>query len=145
MKSLSILVCGGDAPALRRIAQVLADEGVRVTTSTCIIDDLCFSGQEWDFLLVDLDGLTSFLRSLLPEICRKFPNLSIIGVSTKSGADIDSMALGYGLELDDYLFEIPRPEELIARFPHVAAKFLCDTGPLSAPGSQLPYSAISLN
>lgn len=122
MTPLKILICGGDVPTLQRMAQKLADEGVKVATSTSVIDSLCFSGQEWDFLLIDLDGLTSFLRSLLPAISRKFPALSIIGLSSR--AQIDLPGLGYGLELDDFLSEIPRPEELIVRFPHVAAKYL---------------------
>jgi hypothetical protein len=137
MKQLRILLCGGDIPALKKKAKMLADEGVKVETSTQLIDNLCFSHQEWDFLLVDLDGLSSFLRSLLPAVSRNFPNLPMIGLSTKSGGDISSLQLGYGLELDDCFFEILQPEDLIVRFPQVAAKYLCDTGSLMAlPGTR---------
>jgi hypothetical protein len=132
MRTLNILICGGDDPALKRIAKTFADEGTTVATSTEVIDSLCFSHKEWDFLLVDLDGLSSFLRSLLPAVCRKFPNLPIVGISTKSAADINTMGLGYGLELDDYLFDTPHTEDLIVRFPQVAAKFLVDTKSLAA-------------
>lgn len=136
MKPLSILICGGDDPALQRIAHMLTDEGVRVTTSTQVIDSLCFSRQEWDLLLIDLDGLSSFLRSLLPAVSRKFPNLPIVGLSTKPATDLREIGLGYGLALDDYLLDVPRPEDLIVRFPQLAAKYLCDTGALIAPGTQ---------
>lgn len=135
MKPLTVLICGGDAPALQRIAKILSDEGVTVETSTQLVDNLCFSQKNWDFLLIDLDGLTSFLRSLLPAVCRKFPNLPVIGISARSAADISSTALGYGLRLDEYLFEVPRPEDLIVRFPHIAAKYLCDTASLAPPGT----------
>ena len=133
MKSLSILLCGGDAPALQQKAKMLADEGITVQTSTNLIENLCFSREQWDFLLIDLDGLSSFLRSVLPAVSRNFPNLPMIGLSTKTDEDINPLQLGYGLELDDYLFESPRPEDLIVRFPQVAARYLCDTGSLAPP------------
>lgn len=133
MKLLSILVCGGDAIALQRIAQRLTGDGVKVETSTRVIDNLCFSGQQWDFLLIDLDSLTSFLRSLLPAICRNFPNLPIVGISTSTNGK--AVPVGFGLELDDCLFEPPQLEELIVRFPHVAADYLSDTGPLNVSGT----------
>lgn len=136
---LSVLICGGDGPALERIAQKLAAEGVQVETTTRVIDYLCFSHRKWDFLLVDLDGLTSFLRSLLPAVCRQFPNLPIIGISSRSATDINFLDLGYGLQLDDCLFDIPRPEDLIVRVPQIAANYLCDTGVLRDLGtSPLP-------
>ena len=72
MKSLRILLCGGDGPALKKKARVLAEEGMTVEISTQVIDILCFSKQEWDFLMIDLDGLSSFLRSLLPADCTWF-------------------------------------------------------------------------
>jgi hypothetical protein len=131
MKALNILICGGDTFSLKRTAQILADDGVVVETSTGVITDLCFSGQEWDMLLIDLDGLTSFLRSLIPEICRRFPELPVVGISTKTTAGASATASGYGFDLDDYLFGIPHPEDLIVRFPRIAAKYLCDTGPLA--------------
>lgn len=130
MKSLRILLCGGDGPALKKKARVLAEEGMTVEISTQVIDILCFSKQEWDFLMIDLDGLSSFLRSLLPAVSRNFPNLPMVGLSTTAAGEINLTQLGYGLELDDCLFESPRPEDLIVRFPHVAAKYLCDTGSL---------------
>ena len=135
MKPLSILLCGGDVPALQKKAKMLADEGVQVETSTQLIDNLCFSHHEWDFLLVDLDGLSSFLRSLLPAVSRNFPLLPMIGLSTKAAEEISLMQFGYGLELDDYFFEALRPEDLIVRFPQVASKYLCDTGSLLPPGT----------
>lgn len=132
MISLNILICGGDYLALQRIARTLAGDGIRLATSSRLIDDLCFSNLEWDFLLVDLDGLSSFLRSLLPAVSRNFPNLPIIGISSRT--DTDPLSLAYGLDLDDCLFGVPHPEELIVRFPQVAAKYLSDTGPLSPSG-----------
>ena len=136
MKPLSILLCGGDSPALKKKARMLADEGITVETSTELIGNLCFSQQEWDFLLIDLDGLSSFLRSLLPAVSRNFPNLPMVGLSTNADGEINLTELGYGLELDDCLFESPRPEDLIVRFPEVAAKYLCDTGSLRRPDTQ---------
>lgn len=138
MRTLNILICGGDDPALKRMAKAFTDEGVTVATSTQVIDSLCFSHKEWDFLLVDLDGLSSFLRSLLPAVCRKFPNLPMVGISTKSAGDINTMGLGYGLELDDYLFDVPRIEDLVVRFPQIAAKYLMDTNSIAADPVPLP-------
>jgi hypothetical protein len=135
MKSLTILLCGGDAPALQRKAEMLAADGITVKISTDLINNLCFSQEEWDLLLVDLDGLNSFLRSVLPAVSRNFPNLPMVGLSTKTGENINPLQLGYGLELDDYLFEAPKPEDLIVRFPQVAARYLCDTGSLAPPGT----------
>jgi len=140
MKSLSILLCGGDTPALQRKAKMLAAEGITVKVSTDLINNLCFSQEDWDFLLIDLDGLNSFLRSVLPVVSRNFPNLPMIGLSTKTDENINPLQLGYGLELDDYLFETPRPEDLIVRFPQVAARYLCDTGSLAPPGTQ-PFAS----
>ncbi len=134
MKPLRVLVCGGDGMTLQQVAQRLSDEGVKVETSTRIIDRLCLPDQEWDLLLVDLDALTSFLRGILPAIRLQFPNLNIVGISTRSSLDIGF--LSYDLELDDYLFNIPRPEDLIVRFPRVAANYLCDTNTFHAFGSQ---------
>lgn len=136
MKPLQILLCGGDIIALKRAAQALADEGIVVETSTSLIDDLYFSRQQWDLLLIDLDGLTSFLRSLLPTICRKFPSLPIVGYSSQANKDINPTSLGYGMELDHYLPHSPHAEDLIVRFPHIAAKYLCDTKSLGALGTQ---------
>ena len=136
MKSLRILLCGGDGPALKKKASVLVEEGMTVEISTQLIDVLCFSKQEWDFLIVDLDGLSSFLRSLLPAVSRNFPNLPIVGLSTNATEEINLMQLGFGFELDDCLFGVPRVEDLIVRFPHVAARYLCDTGSLQQPDTQ---------
>ncbi len=134
MKPLQILLCGGDVVALKQAAQGLVADGVMVELSTQLIDDLCFSRQKWDFLLIDLDGMTSFLRSLLPVVCKKFPNLPIVGFSSRTGSPLAT--IGYGLELDDYVPHSPRAEDLIVRFPHIAAKYLCDTGCLGALGTQ---------
>ena len=78
---------------------------------------------------MDLDGLNSFLRSLLPGLCRSFPNLPIIGISTRSTAG-DLLGLNSDLELDACLDKLPRPEDLIVSTPDVAAKYLYDTQPL---------------
>jgi len=136
MKPLHILLCGGDLLALRKTAQGLVDDGVMVELSTQLVDDLYFSGRKWDFLLIDMDGLTSFLRSLLPVVGRRFPNLPIVGFSSRNAAGVDPGQMGYGVELDDYVPHSPRAEDLIVRFPHVAAKYLCDTGCLGALGTQ---------
>lgn len=136
MRTLSIMVCGGDPRALQRIAQRLADEGVKVQTTTQLVECLQATQHDWDFLLVDLDGLNSFLRSLLSSLSRRFPNLPIVGISSRStptGLDDD-------LGLEHCLFEIPRPEDLIVSFPQVAAKYLCDTGALSSRDSQFVFS-----
>jgi len=134
MKSLRVLVCGGDGSTLREVAQRLSDEGVKVETSTRVIDLLCLPNKEWDLLLVDLDGLTSFLRGLLPAVRLQFPNLHMVGISTRSTSDVNF--LDYDLDLDGYLFTLPRPEDLIVRLPRVAANYLCDTNALRAFGSR---------
>jgi hypothetical protein len=134
MKSLQVLVCGGDSLALQRVAQGLCDEGVQVETSTRVIDRLCRPNQEWDLLLIDLDTLTSFLRGLLPAVRLQFPNLSIVGISTGSAPDINFLA--HDLELDGYLLSLPKPEDIIVRLPRLAANYLCDANTLNAFGSQ---------
>ncbi|GAB4535183.1 MAG: hypothetical protein Kow0063_19210 [Anaerolineae bacterium] len=133
MKPFRVLVCGGDAFTLQTVAQRLSDEGVKVETSTRIIDRLCRSDQDWDLLLIDLSALTSFLRGLLPAIRLQFPQLSILGISSGSAPDIGFLA---ELELDGYILGLPKPEDLIIRVPHLAANYLCDTGALSVLGGQ---------
>ena len=140
MRTLSIMVCGGDPRSLQRIAQKLADEGVKVQTTTQLVECLQATHQDWDFLLVDLDGLNSFLRSLLSSLSRRFPNLPIVGISSHSATITTNTGLDEDLGLDHCLFEIPRPEDLIVRFPQVAAKYLCDTGALSSRDSQFVFS-----
>ncbi len=131
---LKILVCGGDLLALQRIAQSLLADGVKVKTTTRVIDYLCFSQQEWDILLIDLDGMTSFLKSLLPAIRRRFTQLYMIGVSCRPFPEVDLAC--YGLKLDDYLCSPLSPEDLIVRLPSLATSYLCDTGTLRSFGSQ---------
>ena len=109
MKSLQVLVCGGDSQALQKVAQRLSDEGVKAQTSTQVTDQLCRTDQEWDLLLVDLDAMTSLLRGLLPAVRRKFPHLSMLGIV--NGSPLDIGYLSYDLELDGYMFGPPRPEE----------------------------------
>ena len=134
MKQLRVLVCGGDSVALNQVAQRLCDEGVKVEVSTRVVDQLCRPNSKWDLLLVDLDGLTSFLRGLLPAIRLQFPELSMMGISKSSAPDISYLA--YDLEMDGYLLTLPKPEDLIVRLPRLAAKYLCDTGTLNAFGTQ---------
>lgn len=138
MRILNILVVSSDELTLQQIARRLADEGVRVQTSHRLLDAIA-TGQEWDFLLVDLDGLNSFLRGLLPAVCGAFPNLPLIGISRSREIDVSCLERDYGLSLDGYVFEVPRPEDLIVSFPQVAAKYLCETGTLQTPfGRQIP-------
>jgi hypothetical protein len=130
MRKLRVLVCGGDSLVLQRAERKLSDEGVRVETSVRIIDQLCRPDLEWDLLLVDLNGLTSFLRGLLPAVRLQFPNLSILGISDGAVSDIGFLV---DLELDGYMFTLPKPEDLIVRVPRLAANYLCDTGTLTVP------------
>jgi hypothetical protein len=126
---LKILVCGGNTGSLDDMAKVLAEEGVMVKTTTRLIDSLCFSHQEWDVLLIDLDGLNSFLTSLLPVVRRRFTRLYMVGISTQSAHDISFLSC-YGIKFDDYLFDLPHPEDLIVRLPQLAASCLYDIGAL---------------
>ena len=128
MNPLRVLVCGGDHLALQQVAQSLGDDGLEVEVSTRVVDQLCRPNKKWDLLLVDLDGLTSFLRGLLPAVRLQFPELSIFGVSKGSTPDIGFLA--YDLELDGYMLTLPKPEDLIVRLPRLAANYLCDTGTL---------------
>ncbi|MFQ5612199.1 MAG: hypothetical protein ACE5H9_08715 [Anaerolineae bacterium] len=105
-----VLICGANSPALQTIAQVLSEEGVKVRTTISIIDCLYCSDLEWDFLLVDLDRPTRNLLGLLPAIRCQFPDLQVIGVATQSTPD--TRLLKNSLELDDYLFRFPRPEDI---------------------------------
>jgi hypothetical protein len=135
MRTLNILIVGSDEPILRQMAKKLTDEGVKVYTSHRLVDIFAMSGQKWDFLLIDLDGLNSFMRSLLPAIPENFPNMPLIGILRKPVADASRLEAEYGPLLDAYTFETPRPEDLIVSFPQVAAKYLCETGTLRTPGT----------
>jgi hypothetical protein len=73
---------------------------------------------------VDLDSLSSLLRGLLPVIRHQFPNLRMFGIV--NGSPLDIGYLSYDLELDGYIFGRPRLEDLIVRFPRLAANYLCD-------------------
>ena len=124
MQPLNILVCSSDQPTEQKMIRELTDEGVKTCTSQQLVHGLYASKQQWDFLLIDLNGLNSFLRSALPIIRRKFPVLPVIGIWTKSSTEINGMSVDYSLVLDAYLSEVPRPEDLIVNFPHVAAKYM---------------------
>lgn len=116
-KSLSVLICGSDEAALQQLAQQLARPGLELEITTRLIDHLCFSQREWDFLLIDLDSLNSLMRSLLPAVCRhrKFAHLPLIGFSSQPTAPNPSLNLGYGLRLDACLSELPPGEDLLVR------------------------------
>lgn len=124
--SLSILICSSNDTTMRQMCRTLTGDGVQIQTSERLTDQHQISGQEWDYLLIDLDGLNNSLRGVLPAVCRKFPNLPKIGISTRFAPDIDILNQGFALELDAYLTEIPYPEDLIVLFPRVAEKYLCD-------------------
>lgn len=126
MRTLNVLICGADELAMQRIAESLAEDGVTVQISNHPIDALDSNTREWDFLLIDLDGLNSFLRSLIPAICHRFPNLPVIGISTQTS----DTSLGNGLKLHAFLNKVPRAEDLIVVAPGIATKYLCDTGTL---------------
>ncbi|MBN1221194.1 MAG: hypothetical protein JXM69_19885 [Anaerolineae bacterium] len=106
------------------MVQTLTDEGVTVQTSQQLLNGLYGSQLKWDFLLLDLNGLNSYLRSILPLIRRKYPVLPVIGIWTKSNLETNRWGSDYGLALDAYLSEVPRPEDLIVNFPDVAARYL---------------------
>jgi len=114
---MNILICGGDKPVLQRLAQELDEPGMTVQTSDHIIDDLVFSEQAWNVLLIDLEGLDSFLRKLIPTIRLEFPNLPMVGLSIKSG-----LADRGDLKLDAYLDRLPQADDLISLFPQLAAE-----------------------
>jgi hypothetical protein len=135
MESLRVLVCGGNSQALHKLAQRLSDEGVTAEISTHITDHLCRPDQDWDLLLVDLDGMTSYLRGLLPAIRQEFPDLSILGIVNGSPPDIGY--LSYDFELDGYVFSPPRPEDIIVRLPHLAANYLWDTSAPAVVGAAI--------
>ena len=114
--SLNILVCGNDELAVRRITRSLRGAGITVLGTTNLIEDLCFSRRSWDILLIDLEGLNSYLRSMLPILCRD-PGLTVIGISAKTDSDLTALGRlgrGYVLELDGCLSETPRPEDFWA-------------------------------
>ena len=129
MRPLNVLICGSDKPVLRRMAQVLSDEGINVETSSHPIDHLSYNQTGWDFLLIDLDGLNSFLRSMLPGIAKMFPHISMVGISTKTSAN-EILNSNMGLKLDACLNRVPSVEDLIVCSPRVAAKYQDGTRPL---------------
>jgi DNA-binding response OmpR family regulator len=123
MRTLNIMICSNDELTEQQMAQRLTDEGVKVQTSNYLISGLYAAQQEWDFLLIDLDGLNSFLRNVVPVVRRRYPHLPIVGIWTKSADKMNGRGSDYGLDLDAYLSEIPRPEDLIVNFPEVATKY----------------------
>lgn len=138
MKSLRVLVCGGNSRTLQEMAGQLSDEGVKAEISTQVVDQLCRPDRGWDLLLVDLDSLTNLLRGLLPAIRRQFPDLNILGIM--NGSPLDIGYLSYDLELDGYMFGTPRSEDIIVRLPHLAGKYLCDTHTLSDLGTPVHHA-----
>ena len=127
MRPLTIFLCGKNVPILQYIAQALTRKWASVQTSTDVTDCLRISQDKIDFLIIELDGLYGHLLALLPTIRRNTPNLPLIGIFTNSKVDARLASLAYSLDLDDYWFEIPHPEELIMRFPQVANKYLHKT------------------
>ncbi|MCB0195065.1 MAG: hypothetical protein KDJ65_24170 [Anaerolineae bacterium] len=131
MRALNILLCGSDPIALQKMARKFKADGLNVRIVDPVRDGLAFSEKFWDFLLIDLDGLNSFMRSLLPAVVKEFPNLPIIGISRRSGATVERLINEVGVELDGYAFDVPGPEDLIVSFPHIAARYKADdTRPL---------------
>ena len=134
MYPLNVLICSSDTLVEQRMSRTFATGGVKVETSSHLVNGLYVTQQPWDFLFVDLDGLDDFLCRVLPAIRRKYPNLPLIGIRGKSARhNFSGLGLGYGLrndeavpiglELDAYLSELPRPEELMINFPQVAARY----------------------
>ena len=123
---LNILLCGSNEASLQRMARFLNDEGVTIDMSCRLVECLGFLPRHWDFLIVDLDDANSFLRSLLPAFFKKYPDVYRIGVSSQSESPDAALALSLELEMDAYVSELPKVEELIVLFPEVAARYLCD-------------------
>jgi DNA-binding NtrC family response regulator len=119
MKTLNILVCSSNRSAEQTMARRLTEEGTKVQTSNQIMGSVYSSQHNWDFVLIDLDGLDSFLRTVLPIIHRRHPDLPLIGIWTNSSNGVNGLGMDYGLELDAYFSELPRPEDLIVNFPQV--------------------------
>ncbi|MCB0190732.1 MAG: hypothetical protein KDJ65_02200 [Anaerolineae bacterium] len=132
MRPLTIFLCGTNPKTLKHIARTLVLKGVSVQTSTEVLDCLRISQDKIDFMLIELDGLYGHLLALLPTIRRTTPNLPLIGLFTSPKIDPLLTGMAYSLELDDYWFEIPQPEELIVRFPQVAHRYLYETKPSHA-------------
>ncbi|MFQ5614173.1 MAG: hypothetical protein ACE5H9_18785 [Anaerolineae bacterium] len=101
MSMLRVLVCGSNSLSLQQIANKLQQAGLEVRTSTQPTDYLCQPESKWDMLFVDLDGVSSFLRGLLPAVRRRFPHLSMVGWADQVGSEIEPLALDMGL--DGYL------------------------------------------
>lgn len=130
MGTLNILLCGGDPLALQKIARQMKKEGFNVKIIDPLRDASALAERVWDFLLIDLDGLNSFMRSLLPAINEDFPKLPLIGISHRYGVTVEKLIAEMDFELDGYVFGLPHPEDLIVSFPHIAARYLADTGSL---------------
>ena len=122
MRTLNILVCSSNRSAEQQMVRMLTEDGTKVQTSNQLMGSVYSSQHDWDFILIDLNGLDSFLRTVLPIIHRRHPDLPLIGISTKSSNGINGLGMDYGLELDAYLSEMPRAEDLIVNFPQVANK-----------------------
>jgi hypothetical protein len=123
MKTLNILICSSDKHVERQMAQTLTDEGAKVQTSAQLINSLRSSRQEWDFLVIDLDGMSDFMRSVLLVVRGKYPHLPAIGISNEAITNLDGFGPNYRLALDAYFSQLPRTAELIGRFPRAAAKY----------------------
>jgi hypothetical protein len=68
------------------------------------------------------DTANSYLGTLLPVVRRKFPNLPMIGVSTRSADGVNPLSR-YKLKLDAHFSEIPLPEDLLAHIAPASAKY----------------------
>ena len=123
MKSLNILICSSDKQVEQQMAQSLTDEGAKVQTSAHLLNSLRSSRQEWDFLLIDLDRISDFMRSVLLVVRYRFPNVPAIGISSKPTTSFNNFGPNYGLALDAYVPQLPRLADLVGRFPRAVAKY----------------------
>jgi hypothetical protein len=120
MRSLNILVCSSNMLTEMEMAQDLTQYGVETQTSHEILDGLYTEPANWDFILVDLNGIDKFVGSIVPLVQRRMPHLPAIGIRTQTTFN-DGTNLGCNIEFDAYLSEIPRPEELMMTFPQAVS------------------------
>ena len=97
MCPVNILVCSDNEFIEQELVQIFANDGVRVYTSKHLISGLYSAQPKWDFLILDLNGLNTFLRTVLPVVRRRLPQLPFIGLWTTSILDFSGPGLDAGL------------------------------------------------
>jgi len=134
MSTFRVLISGDEFPNVQQVMDSLQEMGLEVRTSRWLTDLLDQPYSTWSALLIDVEGVSNLLRGLLPTLRRRFPNLTMIGLMSRSAWEKTSLAFDCPATPD-------APENVIVMFPYGAGKrrpearyALGETAPLPAVG-----------